>query len=59
MVWTLSNSCSVAEIARMGERFDSTASHHREDTTALRPHERWDENDAALRVKAEHVSRGD
>jgi len=35
---TLSNRCSVAEGARVGERFDSTAP-HREDTTA---HERWD-----------------
>ncbi len=41
-VKTLSNGCSVAEIARKGERFDSTATHRKEDTTALRPHERWD-----------------
>jgi len=34
-------SCSVAEIARVGERFDSTATHRKEDTTALRRHERW------------------
>jgi len=36
-----SNRAKVEEIARVGERFDSTAP-HREDTTALRPHERWD-----------------
>ena len=40
-VKTLSNDCSVAEIARKGERFDSTATHRKEDTTALRRHERW------------------
>ena len=27
---------------KKGERFDSTATHRKEDTTALRRHERWD-----------------
>jgi len=40
-VKTLSNGCSVAEIARKGERFDSTAMHRKEDAIALRRHERW------------------
>ena len=39
---TLSNSCSVSETVKVGERFDATDKTARMDTTALRPHERWD-----------------
>ena len=39
-VKTLSNSCSVSETVKTGERFDATDKPHRTDTTALRPHER-------------------
>jgi len=42
VVMTPPNSCSVSETVKTGERFDATDKPHRIDTTALRPHERWD-----------------